>query len=448
MPWRIRLRGLSFSTLLAASPAPEKAEQRLRQLLAAPGAEAVLQRLPEEHLPALLRLLSLSAFLTHFLCRHPEELEQCGREPGAAPPEPCRAERPGVALRRHKYSELLKICFLDLGGKRSCEAVLSDFSKLAEDILGCALEQACGCPPSSWEEQGVPCIFALGKLGAGELNLSSDVDLVYVAPEYGTQPRQMHEQLARAADWCDRMARLLQERDDLGFLYRVDLRLRPWGLQGAPLLTVSAMESYYSVHSRPWERLAWLRARRVSGAAAPGRELLRRMEPFLYLRSLDQKDVQGLVEIKGELSRKQECPASWNVKTGAGGIRELEFFVHILQLLHGAQQPVLRTTSTVRAMQGLVRTGLLSSREAHSLRRAYLFLRRLENFLQLEEEQQTHELPDDSRRRRVLARALFPEVDPDTALERFDERLEWSKALVNSCFSRVLPMAETAPAST
>ena len=424
---------------LANAPDPQAAEQRLQQLLATPGTEAILRRLPREQLPPLLRLLSLSAFLGNFLCRHPEELAQCGREPGATTPETRNVEHPDAMLRRHKYRELLKICFLDVAGKRSCEVVLTDFSRLAEGIIGRTLEQACELPPRAWEKQGVPCVLALGKLGASELNLSSDVDLVYVAPERGLSEEQSQAYLHRASTWCTRLNNILQKRDVQGFLYRVDLRLRPWGTQGPLLFTVDAAENYYSMKCKPWERLAWLRARSISGSSQTGQDLLRRMEPFLYLRSLDQEAIKGLMGIKREFSKKHKKPGCWNVKTGVGGIREVEFFIHTLQLLHGAKQAKLRTTSTLEALSGLVQAGLLNDREARSLSHAYLFLRRLENLLQLAEEQQTHDLPENVQRRTVLARALFPEAAPQAALEKFEDQLDCSKALATSYFSRVLP---------
>lgn len=412
---------------LEEAPDPEAALRRFEQLAADDGLRRRVELLPGEGLQRLVRVLGFSEFLFHFLRREPAAVELCARplETGVLPADTSPRD-----LRRYKYRELFKIAMAELSGEWPNERVLKSLTGLAETVLRRVFDNA----PDDGDV--TVCVLALGKLGAGELNFSSDVDLVFVpsVPEAGDAVERLRQAGARLSE----RARLLGERTEDGFLYRVDLRLRPWGRDGPLLMPSDAMEDYYALHSDPWERLAWLRARPVAGVSAPGSELLECLQPFIYLRSLGTDDVEGLVQLKHRLSGAYERAGGWDVKRGVGGIRELEFFVQVLQLLHGARTPVLRTTGTLLALDGLDRAGLLETGIVAEARTAYLFLRRVEHALQMIDERQTHLLPAARSSRRLLARALAPGHGA-TALDWFEERLEWSRAIVRSCFERILP---------
>jgi glutamate-ammonia-ligase adenylyltransferase len=229
---------------------------------------------------------------------------------------------------------------------------------------------------------------------------------------------------------------LLEEQTDEGFLYRVDLKLRPWGRSGPLAMPVEAMEHYYEASTEAWERFAWLRARVIAGAGHLGADLLQRLQPFIFLRSLSVADLDRFLEIKGQMARQRHRRGSWNVKVGEGGIRDIEFFVQMLQLVNGANHPALRTTNTLRAIAALSSVGLLDAVEAAQLRQSYQFLRRLENRLQMFNEQQTHDLPDGRRQREVIARSFGY---GEGALERFEEALSVHRAVARGCFDRILP---------
>ncbi|MDD9863951.1 MAG: hypothetical protein OXU54_05190, partial [Gammaproteobacteria bacterium] len=420
----------------ADAPDPERAALRLEALLRVPGFRRRLAELPDPALAGLLRVLGLCDFLFRFLRRHPEAVGLCGSPPSLERVAECRDP---AALRQVKYEELLKLCCLELAGEWSCAQSLSFLSALAEAAvrraLDWALEAEGDAPP--FAGAAVPCVLALGKLGAGELNFSSDVDLVFVAPEAQEISGDYQAYLRLAGTRLAVLERLLEERTSNGFLYRVDLRLRPWGEAGPPLLSSEALESYYAAYADPWDRLAWLRARPIAGCRARGEELLRRMRSFLYLRSLSSAELQRLWQLKQEIAKRRLRPDAWDVKAGEGGIRDLEFFVHVLQILYGARQPALRTAGTLQALQGLEGCGLLRPGEGQQIRDCYLYLRALENRLQMMDEQQLHWLPNGRAPRRQLARSLHPgQADP---ARLFEERLEWCRALARSCFERVLP---------
>ena len=232
--------------------------------------------------------------------------------------------------------------------------------------------------------------------------------------------------------------RLLEQHTEDGFLYRVDLNLRPWGRSGPLFMAIDDMEHYYEASSDAWERFAWLRARPVAGAIALGEELRQRLGPFMYRRSLSTDDLEKIVGMKHELSRTRQRRGSWNVKLGDGGIRDIEFFIQTLQLVNAARHPVLQQTNTLATLEGLEAGRLVPATDAAAAAGSYLFLRRLENRLQMLDEQQTHELPDDPAVRRMLARSLGIDGGPDV-LDRFEAELLTHRAVARGCFERILP---------
>jgi len=410
----------------------ERAATRLAELQRERQLRPLLARLAPSARLGLVRVLGYSDFLYRFLCRCPQALDGLD----AAPPPPPGDD--AGALRDFKYRELLRIAVGDLGAARDYAEVLTALSQLAEVIVRQVVAATLG---GSSRGGRPPCVLALGKLGARELNLSSDIDLIFLADADRGDGAAYADYLQQAVHDLRALVQRLEARSEQGFLYRVDLRLRPWGEDGPLLLSAEAMENYYAARPDPMERLAWLRARPLAGTEALGRELLHTLQPFLYLRSLDSTELQRLLQLKQRLAARRQRLDTWDVKTGEGGIRDVEFFIHALQLLYGARHPGLRTTVTLQALHGLTEAGLLPAAEAVELHRAYLFLRRLENHLQLIDEQQTHGLPLERTRRRLVARALLGNRSADP-LEVFEEQLAWSRSVARACFERVLPAAD------
>lgn len=170
-----------------------------------------------------------------------------------------------------------------------------------------------------------------------------------------------------------------------------------------------------------------------------GDDLLARLQPFVFSRTFGSSDLERFVKIKSDMAKQRQRAGSWDVKVGVGGIRDIEFFVQMLQLVNGGNHPELKTTNTLAAMRALVKAGLLSNDEADEIRKSYLFLRQLENRLQMIDERQTHHLPDNEAERRVLARSLGYANGSSDALDVFETVLERHQALARSCFERILP---------
>jgi glutamate-ammonia-ligase adenylyltransferase len=425
----------SLDQLIAAAPDPAAAAARLEQFREDPEARGLLEKLAPERLRLAIRLIGFSRFLFHFLLRHPDALAHIG---GGTPVLPRPGGPPGAdALREIKYRELLRIASADLLGAQPYEYVLAALTGLAIRTVAAVLEIA-GEGRRTLRES--VCVFGLGKLGAGELNFSSDLDLIYVSdnPAAGDIDAFQKELISGLR----RFSRTLEEHSDHGFLYRVDLNLRPWGRSGPLFMALDDTEHYYEASSDAWERIAWLRARPVAGSMAIGTELADRMQPFIFRRSLGSVDLERFVIIKNEMDAARRRRGHWNVKVGDGGIRDIEFFVQILQLVNAARRPALRSTSTLQALEGLVAHGLVGADDARDLRAAYLFLRRIENRLQMGDEQQTHELPDDPGRRLVLARSLgLPGASDDELLEAFETELLLNRSVARNAFERILPAA-------
>lgn len=423
----------AVDVLIARSPDPETTALRLQQLQKDAGLSRQIERLPAAGLTDLIAVIGISNFLHRFICSHGECLADF-----AGP-----ADRPHMlssvadfgALRRYKYRELLRITRQDLGtADADYPAVLTGLTRLAEQVLDHGLRLATA------EHDDLPlCVFGLGKLGASELNYSSDIDLIFVTQNREDFAADVDDYQKHVVNCIRRLSRSLEEQTAEGFLYRVDLKLRPWGRSGPLAMSVDETEQYYEGSSENWERFAWLRARIVAGSGELGRDLLQRLQPFIYTRSLSASDLDRFLQIKSDMATQRRRAGSWNVKVGEGGIRDIEFFVQMLQMVNGGLHEQLRTTNTLRALAGLVETGLLDRGEAQAIRRSYLFLRRLENRLQMIDERQVHDLPDDRDQRRLLARSLGYGSETIDPLPDFEDSLLEHQALARSCFERILP---------
>ena len=371
---------------------------------------------------ALLHLISVSSICATRFVRHPEILLWLSR------PEICSAPRSHSemlqnlhaaagdsvaaenfrALRFWKGREMHRIALREVAGAAPLEETTLDLSLLAEICLREVYRH--------WNEdlrgrRGGPetdfAILGLGKLGGRELNHSSDIDLVFLYEEEGQVSANLsyHE-------WFNQLGAKIIETfassDPAGALFRIDLRLRPEGKAGPLVRSLESMENYYAGFGETWERLALIKARAVCGSRELAYEFLRQHQPFIYPKSPTLDVLEEIAGIKRRIERDivGEGNMARDVKLGAGGIREIEFVVQALQLLHGARHAFLQETSTLKALPVLSDLELIPREEARDLERAYRFLRRVEHRLQIEAEQQTHTIPENGQALQRLALSL------------------------------------------
>jgi [glutamine synthetase] adenylyltransferase / [glutamine synthetase]-adenylyl-L-tyrosine phosphorylase len=319
------------------------------------------------------------------------------------------------ALRRFRRRQLVRIAWRDLAGLADVESVLGELSLLADVCIhaacrraAAALETRHGIPR---DEDGAPLelmVLGMGKLGGGELNFSSDIDLVFLFPSHGEtvgpRPMEHEEYFARLGR---RVAQMLGTVTADGFVYRVDLRLRPFGESGPQVMSFDAFEDYLQQQGRDWERYAYVKARPVHGAGPFGELYRNVLRPFVFRRYLDFGVFESLRGMKELIAREVERrELRDNVKLGPGGIREIEFIVQAFQLIRGGGKPALQTRRLLEALPLLAGQKLLTPRAVEELGDSYRFLRRVENRLQERNDEQTHDLPQDEAGRARLALAM------------------------------------------
>jgi glutamate-ammonia-ligase adenylyltransferase len=289
-------------------------------------------------------------------------------------------------LRRLRQRVLLRVMARDLDEGAALGEVCSTMSDLAELEIAAALD---------WTRARDLVVVAMGKLGGRELNVSSDVDLVF------TYPNELDpEPIERAGR---QLIRLLSEVTEDGFAFRVDMRLRPYGDSGPLASSFAALETYFVAQGREWERYAWIKARPITGTAHA--ELAALVRPFVYRKYLDYGTLAAMRRLHAEVRRDvARRDLAEHVKLGPGGIREIEFVVQALQLVRGGREPVLAVRPTIEALARLAERKLLPADSARELAAAYDFLRRTEHRLQYLDDQQTHTLPSDPADRERVAR--------------------------------------------
>lgn len=428
-----------LAKLIEQSPDPQATSLKLDRLRDDPVARNIIDGLAPDILTGFVQIIGTSKFLYHALCRHPDSIALIGQsfDPAAS----IHYEINNTdALRRYKYSELLKITWMDLANTCRYEEVLTALSCLADNVIRIAGRLVAGGENISADNKpldGQLALFGMGKLGAVELNYSSDVDLIFVCAKVaGRSGLQLQED---SINHIRRFGRLLEEQTEEGFLYRVDLKLRPWGKSGPLVLSIDDTEQYYEASKEAWERFAWLRARLVDGSDDIGSDLLQRLKPFVFHRALSADDLQRFLQIKTKMADVRMRDGCWNVKLGEGGIRDIEFYIQMLQLVNGGHYPELRSTNTLTTLDALVQCGIMENDENQMIRDAYLFLRRLENRLQIIDERQTHDLPDEIDKRQFLARSLgFEGPSDEECLARFETTLSTYRQTATQCFERIL----------
>jgi glutamate-ammonia-ligase adenylyltransferase len=404
-----------LSTAALAGPDPADAPVRIERFLAACADHGgVAACVPDARAEELLVLLaSQSGWLAQALIRDPPSLARLGRDlflarekDAATFVRELEAEAAGDldgGLRRHRNAEYLRLGARELGGLDSAEVVARELSHLADACLDVAQARL---RRELIAQHGDPggrfVVLAMGKHGGEELNFSSDIDLLYVyeSDQGAAGDLSQHQFHARL---CERLSRAISDVTDDGYCFRVDLRLRPEGTRGPVCNSLHALESYYESWGRPWERQAWLKARPCAGDRSLGDEALAMLQPFIWPRTAGP---QAIAEVHALMARiRAELREPEDLKLGPGGIREIEFFVQALQLVH-ARLPSVRERSTLRALDKLLYAGLVSEREQRALADAYVFLRKVEHRLQLDAGRQTHALPPTAEGRALLARRL------------------------------------------
>ena len=310
------------------------------------------------------------------------------------------------ALRLFRRYILLRLEWSQLTRTSSDEQILLQLTHLAEVIIVNARDWLYELSCKEW---GTPCnlqglkqpllILGMGKLGGGELNFSSDIDLIFTYPEHG-QTLGGRRELDNAVFFTRLGQRLIKALDQItedGFVYRVDMRLRPLGDGGPLVLSFSAMEDYYQEQGRDWERYAMVKAKILGDQQDPyTKELYQMLKPFVYRRYIDFSVLQSLRNMKSMIEREvRRRGLTNNIKLGAGGIREIEFIVQVFQLIRGGRVVGLQTRSLLSALQVIEQESLLNVNEVNTLRENYFFLRRCENLLQAIHDEQTQTLPED-----------------------------------------------------
>jgi glutamate-ammonia-ligase adenylyltransferase len=335
-----------------------------------------------------------------------------------------------TALRRLRAEVMVGVMTRDLEGRAPLAEVTETMTLLAELSVQRAVEwlhgqlvALHGVPIG--DDSGLPqelLVVAMGKLGGRELNVSSDIDLIFIYEENGETDGTGSGAALSNQDFFWRLGKrlntLLSDISDEGYVFRVDLRLRPNGNSGPLVASLAMLEEYFVVQGRDWERYAWIKSRVISDPQRPGvlrgsEALARRVTPFVYRRHLDYSAIGALRaihrQLREETDRESLRHAAWrgaNIKLGRGGIREIEFVAQVFQLIRGGQDPALRVIPTLEVLALLGQRGLLSEEESLTLKSHYVFLRRLEHRLQYLDDNQTHSLPANAEDQLRVAAAM------------------------------------------
>lgn len=391
--------------------------------------------------PSLDRLLAASDYAFEQLCKRPGRMAQL-LEPAAEPTLDGLDEAAAMAaIRRYRHAESLRQIARDVAGLDAVQDTVRASAVLADRCCQVALDYAMatlvarhGQPRSREGALQQLVVFGLGKQGGSELNFSSDIDLVFAYPEGGeTDGARALDNESFFVRLGQLLIRLLGEVTVDGFVYRVDMRLRPFGNSGRLALSFAAMEHYFQREGRDWERYAWIKARPIAGDIEAGEAFLRSLRPFIYRRYFDYTAYEGLREMKAMIEAEvQRRELAEHLKLGPGGIREIEFMVQLQQLIRGGREPALRARGLEPALAALREGGHVDETRADALLAAYRLLRHVENRLQMLREQQAHELPEDAFEQLRLARGLG-----FTDYAALLDALNLQRALVRAAFEEV-----------
>jgi glutamate-ammonia-ligase adenylyltransferase len=420
--------------LLPRCPDPDMALNNLERFLANPAGARQLTALLESRartLETLLQLFSTSQFISDQLVLNPDYLDMV-RLPLRDSPSRAEMLRQLQAdaaaafedsallrvFRRFRQRQVIRIGTNDIIRDRPLEEVTRDLSRVADTSLEAALATAIqhirsrfGEPHTSAGQPARCVILAFGKLGGKELNYSSDIDLMFLYDDEGETRGRRINSIANSEFYArvvTEVVRLLSAHTDFGQAYRIDLRLRPEGHRGPLARSLASTLAYYDTLARTWERQALIKLRPVAGDLRLGDDFLKAIEPFVYRKYLSFAEINEIKAIKRRIEHKtgQAGETDTEVKTGRGGIRDVEFAIQFLQLLNGGDLPRVRQRNTLKAMQALEEAGCLTDQEYQILDTTYRFLRKTEHRLQLMFDLQTHRLPDGQDELRKLARRM------------------------------------------
>ncbi|HLC17949.1 MAG TPA: bifunctional [glutamate--ammonia ligase]-adenylyl-L-tyrosine phosphorylase/[glutamate--ammonia-ligase] adenylyltransferase [Thermodesulfobacteriota bacterium] len=506
-----RLEELGFShgkgalkniRLLCATPLKARLGEAIRFSLACPSPDGALNNIEsivreqtggslarfledEKNLPRLVTISGSSPFLSNILSRNPsyfqwlftggmEEtkgVEAFGRELAEETSATEEFDSMARALRLYKQREFLRLGARDLLSLAAMEEVTAELSDLAGACLEAAfafalrtLKRAFGAPCHAEEEgekkEAQFAVIGLGKLGGRELNYSSDIDILYICSSDRGETSgaggaggaggdegsriNLHEFFTKLAVMVNK---LISSVTGDGFVFRVDLDLRPDGRSGDMVNSLRSAEVYYESWGQPWERAAMIKARAVAGSMGLGERFLEMIRPFVYRKYLDFtaiEEIRGMKE-KIDLSLLRRNPDTVDVKLGAGGIREVEFFCQALQLIHGGRDPRVWERGTLKAIAGLRARKYVNEADASTLSRAYKFLRDLEHRIQIREGRQTQAVPARPEELERLARMMgFKDAGSKKAGEFFWEEYKTVTSSVHEVFRSLFYKSEEA----
>lgn len=434
------LRAITMTTL--STPAPDMALNGLERISAnVPHDDLLAVCAKKRRLSQLLFICGSSPFLTNIICREPAHFRGLFLDRRI---EFRRSESEMLALlraqagdktgyqdllpdlRRFKVAEVLRISALDLNGLATLEEVTAELTSLAAATLQVACEVTrreliaeYGAPlmqtPDGAKEAELT-IIGMGKFGGRELNFSSDIDLIYLysSDEGETSGIPGGQGLFKGkislhaffVKQGEMITRALSQVTEDGFVFRVDLGLRPEGKSGELAVSLHSAASYYENWGQSWERAAMLKARPVAGSLALGEHFLAIIEPFIYRKYLDYDLIEDMMAMKKKIdaSLAREKEGEYNIKLGRGGIREIEFFIQALQLVYAGKNPLLRRKNSLKALTALKEARIITAEDYSSLAEAYRFLRTVEHRIQVVQERQSHSLPHRDEEFRALAR--------------------------------------------
>ena len=417
---------------LSASADRDRALSNLDRLVSAYGAGATLFRIlttNEGLRDLILSLCDGSPFLLDMIVRNPALLDRLTVPDvlhQAPDPERLKAEvdvvveRAGsveekvAGLSSFKMRELLRIGSRDLVGIIDTFQTFTELTVLAETVVGKVYEIAFeavsarrGHPRTAHGEPAAFVVLGLGKLGGREFNFGSDLDLVFVYSEDGSTdgPRPIGN-LQFFIHLSQQILNLLGQSTPYGIIYPVDTRLRPEGGSSILALSMDSFERYLQKRAATWERLALSRARVIAGDAAFGRQVLDRIEQFVMGDGLSKREVREIVDIRRRMETKERFQSPLSIKTGPGGIVDVEFIAQVLQIRHGREMAQVRSPNTLESLKLLERAGVLPAAHASALKEALRFLRTVEKVLRRQEERARTGLPSDPRALKALARAV------------------------------------------
>ena len=407
--------------------------------------------LPSEQLAKVQKLFAASALVSRTVAKQPHLLAEFISGETSQPLVPdlttVNEAQAMTLLRQYRHAGLCRVLADDVLRAQPVPVALARVSELADQLIQTAYQFAWRELAAQWGEpkddqgQVLPMlILGMGKLGGGELNFSSDIDLIFIYPQNGMTSggRRSCENQQFYTKLGQKMIALLHQVTGDGFVYRVDMRLRPFGDSGPLVLSFAAFEDYYQEQGRDWERYAMLKARILNPIEPFASELQSMLKPFVYRRYIDYSAIESLRRMKQLIEQENRRRNRVdNIKLGAGGIREVEFIVQTLQLIRGGRIPALQQPSIFKALAALVAEQILDAQAAAALQQDYLLLRQVEQWLQGIDDQQTQTLPTDALTRERLVHAMKAKDWPS-----LEQQIQQAMQRIHLQFQQVIAQEE------